>query len=325
MVLLDEIKRAKAVTAGACHRTPLFSAASLGRLTGTRLYFKAECLQKTGSFKVRGADNKIRSLPRGETRGVITLSSGNHGQATAYIAGILNVPATILVPDLTPQSKIDAARAYGAEVLVGGDLNNVEALRERVLELSRERNLSIIHPFDDPLIIAGQGTIALEILEDLPDVEVVVVPVGGGGLIAGVAAALKQHNPAIKVYGVGPEGASSMARSFRENEPVSLKDMPATVADGIRTPVCGQITLPLAQKYVEDVVTVSDEEITMALGLIWQRSKLLAEPAGAAPFAAIYARRLKLPVDTRAVCILSGGNVDLNKVGSLLSRCSHKP
>jgi threonine dehydratase len=314
MVDLEDIRRARGTITGVVHRTPLFSSVSLGKITGTDLYLKAENLQKTGSFKVRGAANKISTLNGEESGGVITVSSGNHGQATAYVAGKASMPAVIMVPKGTPSAKIEAASAYGAEVIVGGDLNDVDEIIGRALALAGERNLSIVHPFDDPLIIAGQGTIGLELLEDLPRLEAVIVPVGGGGLIAGIAAALKLSNPAVQVYGTGPQGACSLARSFGEKEPVQLSDMPETIADGIRTPTCGYFTLPLVQRYVEDVVTVTDEEILAALRLIWERCKLVVEPAAAAPLAALLAQKIKLPDGTRTACVLSGGNVDLGKV-----------
>lgn len=314
MVGLDEIRQAREAISGKVHRTPLFSASSLGRLTGTELYVKAENLQKTGSFKVRGAANKVRSLQEEACGGVITVSSGNHGQATAYVAGASGIPAVIMVPDTTPTAKIEAARSYGAEVIVGGDLNDLDEIIGRALALAGERNLSVVHPFDDPLIIAGQGTIGLELLEDLPQLEAVILPVGGGGLIAGVAAALKLIQPSVRVYGTGPRGACSLFRSFTEEEPVQLNDMPETIADGIRTPTCGYFTLPLVQRYVEDIVTVTDEEIIAALRLIWERCKLVVEPAAAAPLAALLAQKIKLPGGSRTALVLSGGNVDLEKV-----------
>lgn len=313
MVGLDEIRQAWEAISGKLHRTPLFSASSLGRLTGTELYLKAENLQKTGSFKVRGAANKIHSLQGEPCSGVITVSSGNHGQATAYVAGISGIPAVIMVPQGTPSAKIEAARSYGAEVIVGGDLNDVDEIIGRALALAGERELSIVHPFDDPLIIAGQGTVGLEILDDLPQLEAVVVPVGGGGLIAGIAAAMKLSNPSVRVYGAGPRGACSLARSFGEKEPVQLSDMPETIADGIRTPICGYFTLPLVQRYVEEIITVTDDEIITALRLIWERCKLVVEPAAAAPLAALLAQKIKLAAGARTVCVLSGGNVDLDK------------
>lgn len=318
MVGLEEIRQAREAIKGVIHRTPLVTSDSLGKLTETELYLKAENLQKTGSFKARGAANKVKSLAGEESGGVITVSSGNHGQATAYVAGAVGLPAVIMVPEGTPAAKIEAARSYGAEVIVQGDLNNVDEIIGRALGLAMEKNLSIVHPFDDPLIIAGQGTIAMEILDDLPDPDAVIVPVGGGGLISGIAAAVKLTSPTVKVYGVGPRDASSVAQSFGKNEPVQLNDMPPTIADGIRTPVCGHYNLPMINKYVDDIVTVKDEEIISALRLIWERCKLVAEPAAAVPLAALLSGNIKLAPGTKTVCILSGGNADLAKVARFL-------
>lgn len=313
MVGLDDIKKAREVIGEKVHHTSLLSSASLGELTETKLYFKAENLQKTGSFKVRGAINKIQSLVEDGSKGVITVSSGNHGQATAYAARATGLPAVIMVAEGTPAVKIEAARAYGAEVIVGGDLNNVDEIIGRALTLVQERDLSIVHPFDDPLIIAGQGTIGLELLDDLPAIDAVITPVGGGSLISGIALALKLTCTNIKVYGVGIHGGCCVARSLEKGEPVQLNDMPDTIADGIRAPICGYFALPLIQKYVDQVVTVTDEEIISALRLLWERCKIVVEPSGAVPLAALLAKKIVLPPLARTVCVLSGGNVDLTK------------
>jgi threonine dehydratase len=319
MITLAEIKAARENIAGFVHRTPLLSSQSINNATGKTLWFKAECFQKTGSFKARGASNKIIALALQKVNGVITISSGNHGQATAYVAGRLGIPAVIMVPDGTPQPKIDAARAYGAEVIVGGDLNNVDPLIERAFALAAERKLEPIHPFEDPLIIAGQGTLGLEILDDLPDVDIVTVPVGGGGLLSGVAVALKQSRPNVKVFGVGPVNASSMFTSYHNRKMETLHDMPLTIADGIRTPMISQMTLEHVLKYVDDIITVTDDEIVTALKLAWSRLKVVVEPSGASSLAAILAGKVPVPPGARAVCIFSGGNVDFKKVAKILA------
>jgi threonine dehydratase len=316
---LAEIKAARENIIGFVHRTPLLSSQSINSATGKNLWFKAECFQKTGSFKARGASNKIKTLASQKISGVITISSGNHGQATAYVAGRLGIPAVIMVPDGTPQPKIDAARAYGAEVIIGGDLNNVEPLIEKAFALAAERKLEPIHPFEDPLIIAGQGTLGLEILDDLPDVDIVTVPVGGGGLLAGVAVALKQSRPHIKVYGIGPVNASSMYNSYHNKKMETLHDMPQTIADGIRTPMVSQVTLEHALKYVDDIITVTDEEIATAMKLAWSRLKVVVEPSGASSLAAVTSGRVPVPQGSRVVCVFSGGNVDFKKVAKLLA------
>jgi threonine dehydratase len=319
MVGLAEIKAARNNITGFVHRTPLLSSQSINSATGKNLWFKAECFQKTGSFKARGASNKIKTLASQKVSGVITISSGNHGQATAYVAGRLGISAVIMVPDGTPQPKIDAARAYGAEVIIGGDLNNVEPLIEKAFALAAERKLEPIHPFEDPLIIAGQGTLGLEILDDLPDVDIVIVPVGGGGLLAGVVVALKQSSPHIKVFGVGPVNASSMYTSYHSRKMETLHDMPQTIADGIRTPMVSQVTLNHALKYVDDIITVTDNEIAAALQLAWSRLKVVVEPSGAASLAAVTAGKVPVSQGARVVCVFSGGNVDFKKVAKLLA------
>jgi len=319
MVGLSEIKAARENITGFIHRTPLLSSQTINSATGNTLWFKAECFQKTGSFKARGASNKIKTLALQKVNGVITISSGNHGQATAYVAGRLGIPAVIMVPDGTPQPKIDAARSYGAEVIIGGDLNNVEPLIEKAFALAIERKLEPIHPFEDPLIIAGQGTLGLEIIDDLPDVDIVTVPVGGGGLLAGVAVALKQSRPNIKVYGIGPVNASSMFTSYHNKKMETLHDMPQTIADGIRTPMVSQVTLEHALKYVDDIITVTDDEIVTAMKLAWSRLKVVVEPSGASSLAAIQAGRVPVPQRAKIVCVFSGGNVDFKKVAKVLA------
>ena len=319
MVTLEDIKNAKENIAEFVHRTPLFSSTLLSSLAGKELYFKAECLQKTGSFKPRGAANKLRSLVGQDIAGVITVSSGNHGQGTAYVAGRLGIPAVVMVPEGAPAAKIDAARSYGAEVIVGGDFSNPEEITKKVFAMAQERNLAPIHPFDDPLVIAGQGTVGLEILEDLPDVDVVIVPVGGGGLLSGIATALKLSKPSVKVFGVGPKDACSMYKSFREKKVVTVHNIRETIADGLRAASVGELTLQHTLTYVDDVVTVSDDEIIDAMRLLWTRLKLVVEPSGATSFAAVNSGKVAIPDDSKVVCVLSGGNVDFNKIVKYLA------
>jgi len=319
MVGLAEIQAARLNIADFVHRTPLLSSQTLNTLTGKKLWFKAECFQKTGSFKARGASNKIRTLASQNVKGVITISSGNHGQAVAYAAGRLGMQAVIMVPDGTPQPKIDAARSYGAEVIVGGDLNNIEPMIEKGFAIAAERNLEPVHPIEDPLIIAGQGTIGIELLEDLPDVDIVTIPVGGGGTLSGIAVALKQSGRPVKIFGIGAKNASSMDTSFHHKKLETLHDMAESIAEGIRTPMISQVTLDHALKYVDDIVTVTDDEIITAMKLIWSRLKIVVEPSGAASFAAILSGRVQVPGNSKAVCVLSGGNVDFKKVSKLLA------
>ena len=319
MVTLEDIRNAKENIAEFVHRTPLFSSTLLSSLAGKELYFKAECLQKTGAFKPRGGANKLRSLVGQDISGVITVSSGNHGQGIAYVAGRLGIPAVIMVPKGAPAAKIDAMRSYGAEVILGIDFTKPEKAAKEFFATAEQRNLVPIHPFEDPLIIAGHGTIGLEILEDLPDVNVVIVPVGAGSLISGVATALRLSKPSVKVFGVGPKDACSMYKSFREKKVVTVHDMPETIADGIRSSSVGEVTLQHTLTYVDDVVTVSDDEIIDAMRLLWTRLKLVVEPSGAASFAAVNSRKVAVPADSKVVCILSGGNVDFSKIVKYLA------
>jgi len=319
MVALEDIRSAKENIADFVHRTPLFSSTLLSSLAGKGLYFKAECLQKTGSFKPRGAANKLTSLAGQDISGVITVSSGNHGQGVAYVAGSLGIPAVIIVPEGAPAAKINAARSYGAEVILGIDFTNPEEAAKNFFAMAQERNLAPIHPFDDPLIIAGHGTIGLEILEDLPDVDVAIVPVGAGGLLSGIATALKLSKPSVKVFGVGPQDACSMYKSFREKKLVAVHDMPETIADGIRASLVGEMTLQHTLKYVDDVVTVSDDELIDAMRLLWTRLKLVVEPSGAASFAAVNSGKVVIPDDSKVVCVLSGGNVDFDRIMNYLA------
>lgn len=319
MVTLEDIKNARENIAGFVHRTPLLSSTLLSSLVGAEVYFKAECFQKTGSFKARGATNKIKSLAGQNIAGVLTASSGNHGQATAYVAGRLGIPSVIMVPEGAAEAKINAARGYGAEVIIGGDFRNPEEILRRALSIAQERNLAPIHPFDDPLVIAGQGTIGLEILEDLADVDVVIVPVGGGGLLSGIAAALKLSKPSVKVFGVGPKDACSMYKSFREGRPVAVHNIQDTIADGLRAALVSAQTLQHTMEYVDDIVTVSDDEIIDAMRLLWTRLKLVVEPAGATSFAAVNSRKVAASLESRVVCVLSGGNVDFDRIVKYLA------
>ncbi len=315
MTTLEDIRRARAVIAGRLHRTPLVRSTALGRLTDTRLFVKAECLQKTGSFKPRGVLNKLSTLSdQAKRRGLITISAGNHGQAVAYGAAAEGVGCVVVMPAYASPAKVAACEGYGAEVVVGGDVHQAF---EKVHELTEQRGLTLVHPYDDPLVIAGQGTIGLEILEDLPDVETVLVPIGGGGLISGIAAALKLSRSGIRVIGVEPEGAPTLTRALERDAPVRL-DSVDTIADGLTGPIAGDLTLAAVQRYVDDVVLVSDAEIADAMRIILERTKLLAEPAGAAATAALLSRRVILPADTRVVSLLSGGNIDRPRLKALL-------
>jgi len=313
MIGLEEIVNARKIMEGRIHRTPLISSMNLGKQTNTQLYFKPEVFQKTGSFKVRGALNKLNSLTPGERkRGVITVSSGNHAQGVAYSASQLGMKAVVVMPDTTDSAKVNATKGYGAEVvLTDQDLFQVCA------EIQKKRNLTMVHPFDDPYIIAGQGTIGLEIVEELPDIDVVFVQIGGGGLIAGVATAIKSKKPKVKIIGVEPTGCPSMYESLKQKKIVRL-DKVNTIADGLASEFTGELNLALTQKYVDDVVLVSDDELINGIGLLLEWCKVLTEPSGVASFAALYFKKAKIPAGAKTVCILSGGNISRKRLADLL-------
>lgn len=315
LIELSDIRKAQEIIADYVHKTPITSSKALGIKTGVNLYFKAEVFQKTGSFKPRGALNKLHSLTDEEKkRGVITVSSGNHAQGLAYASSLLGISATVVMPEATPQNKVNATRGYGAEVILHG---RVEDLMAKCLEVQKERNLTMVHPFDDPLIIAGQGTIGLEILEDFPEVEWVFVPVGGGGLISGISTAIKLKKADVKIIGVEPTGAAAMLQSVQQNAIVRL-DKVDTIAEGLGAPFVGEYTLAHVKRYVDDLVLVSDKEIVQALRLILERCKILTEPAGAAGFAALLFNKVEVPSGAQVVCVLSGGNIDLKHLKNLL-------
>jgi len=313
LISLDEVLAARDVIAGRVHRTPVLSSTMLGERAGVRLFFKPELLQKTGSFKVRGVLNALHHLsPEERQRGVVTLSAGNHAQALAWGARQYGIPAVVVMPARAPKSKVEATRGYGGEVVL-----TEEDLLETCLTIQRQRDLTLVHPFDDPRIIAGQGTVGLEIVEDVSDVDAVVVSVGGGGLISGVATAVKGLRPKTRVFGVEPEGSAVMRKSLDLGEPIALEER-ATIADGLDAPFAGRHTLAHIRARVDDLVLVSDAEIVEALRLILSRAKLLAEPAGAASLAGLLAGGLDIPEGATVVCVLSGGNVDLDRLKELL-------
>lgn len=284
---------------------------------GVELWLKPECLQLTGSFKLRGAYYKISQLSDEEkSRGVIACSAGNHAQGVALGATHNGIKALICLPAGAPLSKVEATKGYGADVcLVPGVYDDAYA---KALELKDKYGYTFVHPFDDPKVIAGQGTIGLEILEDLPEVDAVVVPVGGGGLISGVAFAIKTLRPGIKVYGVQAEGAPSMAESMKQGHSVHLPSV-ATIADGICVKEPGVNTFAMCQQYVDEVVTVSDDEVAAAILALIEKQKLVSEGAGAVSVAAVMFD--KLPVQGKKVCCLvSGGNIDVNTLNRVITR-----
>jgi len=288
-------------------RTPVMTSQGADTRAGLRLFFKCENLQRTGSFKIRGASNLIFSIPPADLpRGVVAFSSGNHAQATALAAKHVGAPATIVMPEDAPKSKVEATQAQGARIVTYNRFReDREAIAKRVLE---ETNGTLVPPFDHPLIMAGQGTTALELFEDVPDLDALLVCVGGGGLLAGCATIAKSIRPGIRVFGVEPEQANDTFQSFAKGERVTIPP-PDTIADGLRPPSPGKLTFPIIKANVERVLVVTEDEIRAAMRFLIERMKILVEPSGAvAPAAALFG---KLPsgIHTAGV-IISGGNVD---------------
>ncbi|HSW30263.1 MAG TPA: threonine/serine dehydratase [Longimicrobiales bacterium] len=309
-------EEARARIAGSVHRTPLLRSRTLSALAGAPVYLKCENLQMTGSFKVRGALHRLLRLGEDERRrGVVTISAGNAAQAVAWAARTAGVPALVVMPEGASRAKVEASRGYGAEVVLHGDAREAFA---KAHALAEERGLRFVHPFDDEEMVAGHGSCALEIMEDLPDVGTIVVPVGGGGLVSAIAAASAAVRPAVAVWGVEPEGADAMRRSLEAGVAVHLDSM-HTLADGLAAPMAGVLNYALVSAYARGVVTVSDEEIVGAMRLLLERTKLLAEPAGAAGLAAVLAGRIPRAGEAPVAVVLSGGNVDLGTLGRLLS------
>ncbi|HEX9689804.1 MAG TPA: threonine/serine dehydratase [Thermoanaerobaculia bacterium] len=312
MIPLSRIRAAAQKIAGKVHRTPLLSAAGLGARAGVLLYLKCESFQKTGSFKPRGALNKVLSLSPGErARGLVTVSAGNHAQAVAWAAQIAGAACTVVMPTAAPASKIEATRGYGAEIVLHEDR---ATLFDKLAEVRDSRGLSFVHPFDDSEVIAGAGTAGLEILEDLPDVEIILVPVGGGGILSGIASAVRQIRPSAKVVGVELAEGPGLGPALAAGMPVTVSRPWNTIADGMTPPFVGAIAVEIAREAVDDVVGVTESEIVEAMKLLMTRAKLYVEGAGAAATAALLAGKVKPPAGAKVVALVSGGNVDLSRV-----------
>lgn len=312
---IDEVYRAKEVLKDVATHPEIIGPTKL--VADAQVYLKPECLQNTGSFKLRGAYYKISQLSDEEkARGVIACSAGNHAQGVALGAQHNGIKAVICLPAGAPISKVEATRSYGAEtVLVPGVYDDAYA---KAIELRDKHGYTFVHPFDDPLVIAGQGTIGLEILEQLPDVDAIIVPIGGGGLISGLAFAVKTLKPDVKVYGVQAAGAASMEQSIKAGRILHL-DTVATVADGIKVKEPGVNTFEMCQKYVDDIITVSEDEIAAAILTILEKHKLVSEGAGAVSVAAAMSGRLPI-AGKKVVCLVSGGNIDVTNLNRVITR-----
>jgi threonine dehydratase len=311
LITQDQIDEARSILKGKVHRTPLVPATTIGKQFGAQLYLKCENLQRTGSFKPRGALNKVAHLSAEEkAHGLIAVSAGNHAQGVAYAAQREGLKATIVMPENAPQAKVDATRGYGANVVLFG---TIATIFEKAYEIQREHGYTFVHPFDDPWVIAGQATIGMEILEDLPDVEVVAVQIGGGGLLSGVAAAIKLNKPSVHVIGVESASGPAMQLSIQQGKIAQITRGP-TIADGMGAPFVGMLTLEHTKQFVDELVTVDDEEIKDAMRWILQRNKMLTEGAGAGGTAAFLSGKAKVKPDAKVVTILSGGNIDFERL-----------
>ena len=316
-VSIEHIKKARELIHSKVHHTPILRADRLDSLVEAQVYLKPENLQITGSFKIRGALHKILTLSDEErAKGIIASSSGNHAQGVAYASKMMGVKAIVIMPENAPQTKINGAKSFGAEVVLYG----FDAIQryKKLYELKAEHGYTLVHSFNDPELIAGQGTSGLEIVEDLPDVDTVVVPLGGGGLMAGVAVALKESRPSIRVIGVEPTNIARYAESRKAGKPVEV-EMGPTLADGLMLTTTGEHNYPLIEKYVDEVVTGSDPFIQKALAHIVFESKLLVEPSAAIGLAAALEGTFKVRKGERICFFLSGGNIDPGKLVSLIN------
>jgi threonine dehydratase len=317
MITLENVNAALERVRGSIYLSPCTLSDTFSQLTGNSIYLKLENLQRTGAFKERGALNKLLTLaPEERARGVIAASAGNHAQGLAYHSGRRGIHAQICMPLTTPLIKVSATKAYGAEIVLYGA--NYDEACEEAVRRGEQQHMTFIHPFDDDAVIAGQGTLGLELLQQHPQIEAVVVPIGGGGLIGGVACAIKETNPKVQVVGVQTTRLPSMKVAVAEGKPVTLAPA-ATIADGIAVRRAGDRTLPLVQKYVDEIVTVNEEEIANAVLLLLEREKMLAEGAGAAAIAAVINHKIKMAGKKIAV-LVCGGNMDVTLLSRIIER-----
>jgi threo-3-hydroxy-L-aspartate ammonia-lyase len=315
MLAPDDVQAAARRLDHVAHRTPVVTSRTLDERAGAGVYLKPECLQRTGSFKFRGAYTKISSLaPDALERGVVAFSSGNHAQAVALAARLLGTSATILMPEDTPTAKLEATRGYGAEIVTYDRYTQDRG--ELGAALAEERGAELVKPYDDPLVMAGQGTAALELLTDVPDLDVLVVPVGGGGLIAGCATAAKALRPDIRVVGVEPEAGDDTRRSLEAGRRIPMA-VPRTIADGLQATAPGELTFEVNRRLVDEIVTVTDGEIVDAMRFLFDRAKLVAEPSGAVGVAALLAGALA-GAGRRIGVVISGGNVGAARFAELV-------
>lgn len=310
------VRDAKKALSSIVHNTPLDHSETFSKVTGANVYLKLENLQKTGSFKVRGAYWKMINVNNSGPKRVVTASAGNHAQGTAFAASQLKIPCTIVMPENASTAKVAATSGYGASILLSG--SNYDESYSEAVSIMKSSSATMVHPFDDPLVIAGQGTIGLEILDSLKNVDIIVAPVGGGGLISGLALALKEKHPDIKLIGVQSSSMSSMIES-KKNKKLTTVSSRFTIADGIDVKTPGELTFNIVDKYVDNLVTVTDVEIAESMFMLLERSRIVSEPAGAASLAALLSGKLKIK-GKNVVSIISGGNVDMPLMNKLITR-----
>ncbi len=311
----EDFEAARANVAPHVYRTPILTSRSLSEASGFDIRLKAELFQRGGSYKIRGPLNVIAQMSEEErSRGIVCSSAGNHAQGVALAARQFGIPAVVVMAENATPAKVEATKGYGAEVVLSGRI--WDEANERALELVEERGLTYVHPFDNPVLIAGQGTVGLEIVEDWPEVEAVVIPIGGGGLISGNAMALKSVNPAIRVIGVESSGAPAMQRTVREGRRVTLDQVDCQI-DGLVVKTVGVNTASVVSRFVDDIVTLPDPAIFDAVIWLMARAKVVVEGAAAAPVAAILNGLIDLPPGTRVACLLSGGNLDVEQIRGL--------
>lgn len=317
MINYDDILNAYENIKDKVKKTPLLECPTLDNMTKSKVYLKLENLQTTGSFKLRGATNKMLCLSDEEKKlGVIASSAGNHAQGVSLAAKLANVKATIVMPETAPLSKVEATKSYGANVVQHGSFYDMAY--NKALELQKEQNLTFLHPFNDKYVIAGQGTIALEILDEVKDLDAIFVPVGGGGLIAGIALAAKSINKNIKIYGVEASGAASMKRSIEEDHIVTLENC-KTIADGIAVAKVGDMTFEIVKNYVDKIISVSEDEIAKSILFLLEKSKVVAEGAGATSLAGLLSNQIDIK-GKKVCCIISGGNADINNIEKIVNK-----
>ena len=317
MLSVNDFQTAAGRLKNVIHTIPLSSSKTFSEMSGAEVYLKYENQQKTGSFKVRGAYNKImKRYEQGGLQAVVASSAGNHAQGVAFAASQIGVPATIVMPRSTPIAKVSATEGYGAKVVLHGAI--YDEAYAKACEIVEEEGAEFIHPFDDEDVMAGQGTIALEILSDLPTVDMIFVPAGGGGLISGISACVKQINPRIQVIGVQAEGANSIVASFQK-EKILPSSSVHTIADGIAVKTPGEKTMGYINQYVDKMVTVSDAEIAAAILLLLERTKQVVEPSGAAPLAAVLNQKIDI-AGKKVCCVLSGGNIDMSFIHKIVEK-----